>query len=187
MEISTVFLDRDGVLNADDPGYVLREEDVQVLPGVPEAVKRLTDAGIGMIIVSNQQAVGKGLLSMERAEAIFRKVIAGAESAGGRITDYYYCPHLRESNCTCRKPGTGLFEKAAGDHDIALSESVFVGDGSGDAGAAEQLGIPFYLVRQGWWERTREFCEDHQIPYTLVSNLFAAAEEILKINQGKTT
>lgn len=186
MKITTVFLDRDGVLNADSPDYILHPEQVRILPDVPEAVRRFTNAGIPLFIISNQQAVGKGLMTPQCAKAIFQKVIAGAESAGGTITGHYYCPHRKEENCSCRKPGTGLFEKAAGDHDIALSESAFIGDGSGDAGAAEQLGIPFYLVKQGWWKKTKVYCDEKGISYTLVRDLSAAAEEILKINQERT-
>ncbi|MDZ7796876.1 MAG: HAD-IIIA family hydrolase [Candidatus Marinimicrobia bacterium] len=186
MIITTVFLDRDGVLNADSPDYILHPEQVRILPGVPDAVRRFTDAGILLFIISNQQAVGKGLMTSRCAEAIFQKVIDGAESAGGKITDHYYCPHRKEENCPCRKPGTGLFEKAEKDHDLKMEESVFIGDGSGDARAAERLGIPFYLVKQGWWKKTKAYCYEKGISYTLVRDLSAAAEEILKIDQERT-
>ena len=179
MTIRTVFLDRDGVLNADSAEYILRPQDVRILPGVPEALRRLTDAGIRSIIISNQSAVGRGLMSRRAAEDIFQMVIHAAESAGGKITDHYYCPHTKEDACSCRKPGTRLFGKAAEDHAFPIAESAFIGDGFGDAGAAAKLGIPFYLVQQGWWEKARAFCEKNKVPYTLVPHLGAAVDDIL--------
>ncbi|MDZ7820456.1 MAG: HAD-IIIA family hydrolase [Candidatus Marinimicrobia bacterium] len=183
MTITTVFLDRDGVLNADSADYILRPEDVRILPGVPEALRRLTDAGIRSIIISNQSAVGKGLMSRRSAEDIFQTVIHAAGSAGGKITDHYYCPHTKDDACPCRKPGTRLFAKAVENHAFRIEESVFVGDGFGDAGAAAKLGIPFYLVRQGWWKKAKAFCEENKIPYTPVPDLGAAVDDILHLTR----
>ncbi|MEA2077545.1 MAG: HAD-IIIA family hydrolase [Candidatus Marinimicrobia bacterium] len=179
MKITTVFLDRDGVLNIDSPDYLLRLEDVQIHADVPAAIKQLTDAGMRLIVVSNQAGIGKGLLSVPVAEAIFDKVIEGAEAEGGKITGRYYCPHTSEDNCNCRKPKPGMFMQAVKDHGIRLEQSVFVGDGFGDARAAKELNIPFYLVSQGWGSVTKQKCDDKTIPYISVKNLQEATDLIL--------
>ena len=180
MKINTVFLDRDGVLNADSPNYIRSLDEVRIQPGVPEAIRTRSDEGKRLIVVSNQAGIGKGLLSVKDAEAIFDKSIKGAESAGGKIMARYYCPHTVEDKCNCRKPKTGMFRQAVKDHGIRLERSVFVGDGFGDAVAAKKLNMPFYLVAQGWGPETRQRCDDEDIPYIFVSDLEEAVELILE-------
>lgn len=180
MKITTVFLDRDGVLNADSPNYIRSLDEVRIQPGVPDAIRTLSDEGKRLIVVSNQAGIGKGLLTVEDAEAIFDKIIEGAESAGGKIMARYYCPHKAEDKCKCRKPKTGMFRQAVKDHGIRLERSVFVGDGFGDAKAAKALHIPFYLVAQGWGYETRQKCDEEDIPYIFVSDLEEAVEMILE-------
>lgn len=183
MKISTVFLDRDGVLNEDKPPYLIRVEDVVIHKDVPAALRQLTEAGINVVVVSNQGGVGRGLHSYENAERIFRKVVEGAESAGGKILDWYFCPHAPEAGCDCRKPETGMIEQAVREHKIDLREAVFVGDGFGDAGAAQRLGLPFFLLRQGWGERTKISCDEAGVPYNQVDNLQDAVKQILKMHK----
>ena len=184
MKITTVFLDRDGVLNVDKPDYILRVEDVHLYKDVATAIKQLSDAGIRIIVISNQAGIAKRLLNVETAEAIFEKVIHGAESGGGHISDYYYCPHKDKDACVCRKPRTGLFEQAVREYGLLLEETVFVGDGYGDAGAAHRLGIPFYLVDQGRGFETRKKCDAGGQLYIWVDNLQDAVQQILKTNKG---
>ena len=180
MKVRTVFLDRDGVLNADSPNYIRSLNDVRIQSGVPDAIRTLSDEGKRLIVISNQAGIGKGLLSVEDAEAIFDKIIEEVESAGGKITARYYCPHKVEDKCDCRKPKTGLFRQAVKDHGVRLERSVFVGDGFGDAVAAKTLHIPFYLVAQGWGPETRRKCDEADIPYIYVSDLEEAVELILE-------
>ena len=185
MKVNTVFLDRDGVLNADKPDYLLRPEDVVIPQDVPGAIKDLTDAGKRLIVVSNQAGIGKGLLSMDEAEVIFDKVIEGAESAGGKIMSRYYCPHMSEDKCSCRKPEIGMFMQAVKDHGVRLERAVFVGDGFGDAQAAKKLNIPFYLVSRGWGPETKQKCDEANIPYIYVKDLQEAVDKILASEDDK--
>lgn len=185
MKISTVFLDRDGVLNEDKPPYLIRVEDVVVHKDVPEALRQLTEAGINVVVVSNQGGVGRGLHSPENARRIFRAVVEGAESGGGKILDWYFCPHAPEAACNCRKPETGMIEQAVREHHIDLTEAVFVGDGFGDACLAQRLQIPFFLVRSGWGAQTKISCDEAGVPYNPVENLQDAVTRILKMHKEK--
>ncbi len=187
MKITTVFLDRDGVLNEDKPPYLIRVEDVVIHRDVPEALRQLTQAAIRIIVVSNQGAVGRGLHSYENAERIFRKVVEGSENRGGKILDWYFCPHAAEEGCECRKPGTAMVDQAVQEHGINLKEAVFVGDGFGDARLAQRLQMPFFLVRQGWWERTKASCDREGVPYKPVENLQEAVDNILNMNKDIST
>ncbi len=179
MKITTVFLDRDGVLNADVPDYLLSIDDIKIQRGVPGALKKLSDAGLRIIVVSNQASIGKGLISRRRAEQIFDEVIRRAEAKGGHIEEYYYCPHTPDDGCNCRKPEVGLFLRAKREHNIIMEEAVFVGDGFGDARAAKRLKIPFYLVEQGWGLVTKVKCDKEEVPYIQTKNLQDAVEKIL--------
>lgn len=186
MKISTVFLDRDGVINVDCPDYLLSVEDIKIQRGVPSALKKLRDAGIKTIVVSNQSSIGKELISRRVSEAIFEEIIRRAEKKGGHIDAYYYCPHTPEDGCNCRKPGIGMFLRAKREHDIIMEEAVFVGDGYGDACAAKRLKIPFYLVEQGWGRVTKVKSDRSGVPYIQVKNLTDAVNKILEIKENES-
>jgi len=184
MKISTVFLDRDGVLNVDRPDYLLSMDDVKIQRGVAGALKKLNDAGMRIIVVSNQAGIGKELISRRRAEQIFDEVIRRSEIKGGRVAGYYYCPHAPNDGCNCRKPEIGMFLRAKREHNIIMEEAVFVGDGFGDARAAKRLKIPFYLVEQGWGPVTKVKCDKEKIPYIQTKNLRDAVDKILALKES---
>jgi D-glycero-D-manno-heptose 1,7-bisphosphate phosphatase len=132
-----VFLDRDGVLN-ERPAphrYVTRPDELRWLPGAAEAVARLCRAGLPILVVSNQRGVARGLVSADTLvvlEAVLQRELA---RHGGRVTAFYYCTHELDDACDCRKPAPGLLVRAAQEHEIALSESVVVGDAESDVEA----------------------------------------------------
>jgi D-glycero-D-manno-heptose 1,7-bisphosphate phosphatase len=144
----TVFLDRDGVLNRRPPvaGYVRRPEDVEWLPGALEAVRRLTDAGVRLIVVSNQAGVARQAMTMANLAAVEERMRADVTAAGGRIELFLYCPHGWDDGCDCRKPRPGMLYEAQRRFDLDLSRTPFVGDDERDGQAAEAAGCPFLLV-----------------------------------------
>ncbi|MFA6617598.1 MAG: HAD-IIIA family hydrolase [Candidatus Neomarinimicrobiota bacterium] len=186
MKVTTVFLDRDGVINVDCPDYLLSAEDIKIQRGVPAALKKLKDAGIRVIVVSNQASIGKELISRRASEAIYKEIIHRAEKKGGHVDGYYYCPHTPEDGCNCRKPGIGMFLRAKREHKIIMEEAVFVGDGYGDVGAAKRLKIPFYLVEQGWGRVTKVKSDRDGLPYIQVKNLADAVDKILDIKENNS-
>lgn len=184
MKITTVFLDRDGVLNVDKPDYLLSMNDVEIHKDVPGALKKLKNAGMRVIVVSNQAGIGKELISRRAAEEIFDEVIRLSETKGGHVDGYYYCPHTPDDGCNCRKPGIGMFLRAKREHKIIMKEAVFVGDGFGDARAAKRLKIPFYLVEQGWGPVTKVKCDSAKVSYIQVTNLQDAVDKILALRES---
>ncbi len=180
MKITTVFLDRDGVLNVDSSDYLLSMDNVKIQRGVPAALRKLSDAGMRVIVVSNQAGIGKELISRRGAEQIFDEVIRRSEAKGGHIDGHYYCPHTPDDGCNCRKPEIGMFLRAQIEHKIIMEEAVFVGDGFGDARAAKRLKIPFYLVAQGWGPVTKARCDTSKVPYIQVKDLAEAVDKILE-------
>lgn len=136
------FLDRDGTIIRDTE-YLRDPEQVELLPGAAQAIRRLNDAGWPVIVVTNQSGIARGLLTeqdYERVRMRVDKVIA--ESAGARIDATYYCPHHPEMTgpCTCRKPGVKLYGDAARDHEVDMKGSWYVGDRIRDVAPGDHFG-----------------------------------------------
>lgn len=139
---STVFLDRDGVINRKAPegNYVRDLSELHLLDGSIDAIARLSGSGCRVIVATNQQGVAKGLVAETDLHLIHQTIRAAVESAGGRISEILVCPHL-EGTCQCRKPGIGLFQRARQLHpEIDFSDSVMVGDSPSDMEAAHAIG-----------------------------------------------
>lgn len=177
--MKTIFLDRDGVISRNRDDYVKCISEFEFLPGALQAIGRLTRAGYRVVVISNQQAVGKGLMSSETLEEIDRKLKKDVAEAGGRIDAAYYCPHLKEENCGCRKPATGMLERAGRDFDVQLSETVLVGDAATDVEAGKSVGCWTIAVLSG--KLSASDIEILQVrPDIVVENLSAAVDAILE-------
>jgi histidinol-phosphate phosphatase family protein len=132
-----IFIDRDGVINCRRPGdYVLETAQFLFTPGIRTALKEISQLGLPLIVISNQAAVGKGLLPEEVLQDITAYMHRELASDGTFLTAVYYCPHRPDENCDCRKPKPELLFVAAKDFEIDLSRSVFIGDSETDVQAA---------------------------------------------------
>jgi D-glycero-D-manno-heptose 1,7-bisphosphate phosphatase len=137
------FLDRDGVINQKAPTedeYITRWEEMQILPGVAEAIALLSGAGFHVIVVSNQRCVAKGMLTTRELDAIHHRMCSELAAMGGKIDGVYYCPHEEQPPCGCRKPEPGMLFAAAGEHQIDLSSSWMIGDSEKDVEAGKRAG-----------------------------------------------
>jgi len=189
MEMKYVFIDRDGVINADPGsrtkhGYVTEWKDFHFLPGVPEAMKILTDNGYKSVIISNQQCVGKGYLREEVLEELTLKMIEEIKKNGGGVVKVYYCPHLKEENCLCRKPKEGLFLKAKEEFKIEhFQDKFYIGDSKHDVEAGKKAGLKTVLVLSG--NSKREDIPKWKIkPDHICENLLEAAQFIVREDSG---
>jgi D-glycero-D-manno-heptose 1,7-bisphosphate phosphatase len=146
-----VFLDRDGVINRKLPEgqYVTRWEELEFLPGVPEAIALLTQAGFCVLTVTNQRCVAKGLLTEDDLESIHERMCLKLAAAGAVITEVYYCPHEKQPPCGCRKPATGMLLRAAREHEIDLQMSWMIGDSDIDVAAGRAAGCRTVWVSRG--------------------------------------
>jgi D-glycero-D-manno-heptose 1,7-bisphosphate phosphatase len=139
----TVFLDRDGTINvkAAEGSYILRPEDVRLLPGAGEAVHRLNAAALRVIVVTNQRAAALGLIDDAGLAQVNSQLEHLLAAHGAHLDGIYVCPHGIDS-CDCRKPATGLLRQARADFpDIDYARSVLIGDSESDVGAALACGI----------------------------------------------
>jgi len=136
----TVFLDRDGVINADSPNYIKSWTEFAFIADSLDAIVRLTQAGVDVIIVTNQSGINRGLIPRSALELIHNNLKEAVASRGGRIKDIFYCPHRPDENCSCRKPQPGMIIAARDRYDIDLASSVMVGDSSKDILAGKTAG-----------------------------------------------
>lgn len=139
----TLFLDRDGVLNRRLVGdYVQRPADFEWLPGVLRALQVLRKRFARMVIVTNQQGIGKGLMSEGDLSRVHDRLQTDAAAFGVGFDGIYHCPALAIDRDPCRKPGPGMALQARRDYpEIDFARSVMVGDSPSDVGFGESLGM----------------------------------------------
>jgi len=141
------FLDRDGTL-IEDRHYIARVEDVALVPGAAAAVRRLNEAGIAVVVVTNQSGIARGLVTVAQYEGVRARLDELLAGEGARLDATYVCPHHPELTgpCDCRKPGPALYERAARDHGLDPARSAFVGDRWRDVEPALRFGGVGILV-----------------------------------------
>ena len=136
-----IFIDRDGVLIENRSDYVRDWSQVSVFPNVIHALSNAKLKSHKMVIVTNQSAVGRGIISLETAEEINSRLVHLIRNQGGRIDGVYLCPHGPDNGCDCRKPQPGLLLQAAKDLSLDLKRSWMIGDAWSDVQAGQAAGV----------------------------------------------
>lgn len=141
------FLDRDGTLIR-DAHYLRDPQDVEVLPGVIAALRRLHKEGFALVVITNQSGIARGMLTEADYEAVRARLDALLAEHELALTASYHCPHLPDLTgpCECRKPGTLLHRQAAREHGLDLATSVFIGDRWRDVAPAVEFKARGYLI-----------------------------------------
>lgn len=147
--VPALFLDRDGVIVRNRPDYVRSLDQIVFIPGALEAIRRLSRGPALIIVITNQSAVGRGIITRRQADRINDTVLGRIRTRGGRVDALYMCPHHPDRGCPCRKPSPGMILEAANEHDIDLSRSYVVGDGPCDIRAGRGAGARPLLVLTG--------------------------------------
>jgi D-glycero-D-manno-heptose 1,7-bisphosphate phosphatase len=138
----TLFLDRDGIINVRPEGYITKWKDFVFKKDFEKSITELSRLFTRIIVITNQQGVGKGLMAHSAAEDIHSWMVEAATEFGGRIDSVYFCPHLADDNCSCRKPLTGMGLMAKNDYpEIDFNKSVMVGDTARDMVFGRSLGM----------------------------------------------
>ena len=144
-----VFIDRDGVINEERRGYVTQWGEFRLLPGAVEALVALARAGLDVLIVTNQSAIHRGIVSLDDVRRLHQHMVATLHKAGGRVRGVYVCPHTPDEECTCRKPQPGLLLRAAAEHGLDLTRCYLIGDKLSDMEAGLAAGCRCLLVLSG--------------------------------------
>jgi histidinol-phosphate phosphatase family protein len=178
--LSTIFLDRDGVINENRADYVKSWQEFRFLAGSREAIAQLTRAGHRIVVCSNQAAIARGLIAIETVEDIHRRMMAEIAKTGGNIEKVYYCPHGKDENCQCRKPRPGMLLRARDELGIDLQDAIFVGDSITDVRAGLSAGVRTILVLTGLGvEQYRDHYQEVEGQFHITKNLKHATELIL--------
>ena len=144
-----VFVDRDGVIGENRPDYVKSWSEFAFVPGAIEAMAALTRIGSPIVVVTNQSAVGRGLLSRRQLDVIHERMLDALAASGAKVEAIMVCPHHPDDACACRKPEPGMLTDAAERHKIDLGRSYLIGDHSTDIEAGARAGCRTILVRTG--------------------------------------
>lgn len=157
----TLFLDRDGVINERIPnGYVMEPEQLILEIAVPDAISEFNELFARVVIVTNQQGIGKGLMTEEQLDAVHQRLRAEVAASGGQIDGIYHCPELANTGSTCRKPEGGMGLKAKADFpEIDFSKSIMVGDNITDLQFGKGLGMKTIFIRTALEEQTAKVNE----------------------------
>lgn len=145
-----VFLDRDGTINLDSADYIKSRSEFEFIPGAVAAVSELTAEGFTCLVITNQSALARGYISTAELDAMHAMMCDKIGAGGGKITDIFFCPHMPEDNCRCRKPAPGLLLRAQQKYNIDLADAVIVGDSAKDIECGRAAGCGrTVLVKSG--------------------------------------
>jgi D-glycero-D-manno-heptose 1,7-bisphosphate phosphatase len=179
--VKAVLLDRDGVINADQDGYVISWSQFSLLPGALDGLRQLTAAGFRLGVVTNQAAIGRGLASADQVEQLNARMVSTLAEGAVRIDTVLYCPHAPEEGCACRKPQPGLLVEAARRLGVAPADACVIGDWVDDIAAARAAGcaVPI-LVMTGRGRRALPLARAAGLgPFLVARDLLVAAQAIV--------
>ncbi len=177
-----IFLDRDGTIN-EEHGYLRAPQAVKLLPTVCAALALLNGLNIPVIIVTNQSALGRGLMSEAEFAAVNAALWCALQACGVHYDALYYCPHApdREPPCNCRKPQPGLLLQAAEDFNLDLSRSYIIGDKQSDLDAGYAAGCHTVLVCTGFGEEAyKALTQQLQQPDYVAATLLEAVRWVTR-------
>jgi len=188
---SAVFLDRDGTIN-EQRGYINHLDRFVMLPGAAEAIRLLNKNGILAIVASNQSGIARGYFPIELVHKVHARMEMLLSSKGARLDGIYFCPHHPRgvipeytTTCDCRKPGTGLIEKARKHFEIDLAGSYVIGDRCQDLEMATRANLEGILVLTGYGKGEAEYMLPRESvkPAFIAKNILDAVRWI--IDPGK--
>ena len=165
------------MINQDSDAYIKHPDEFHFIPQSPEAIALLSSHGFNVILITNQSAVGRKMITQQTLDAIFAKMNQGVKKAGGQIRDIFFCPHAPDQGCDCRKPKPGLIHQAMDRYGILPENALMVGDSAKDiqcgmaAGCAKTI-----LVQTGNGEKAlADLKKKGLAPDLYVSDLYEAA------------
>jgi D-glycero-D-manno-heptose 1,7-bisphosphate phosphatase len=165
-----VILDRDGTIVI-DRGYLGDPEGLQFAPGAVEGLQCLYSHGYCLVVITNQSGVGRGLFTLERVHAMNARLNAMVREVGAKLEGIYFCPHLPDAGCACRKPAPGLLRQAALELDFDPATAVVIGDKESDIEFGLRAGSKTILIRASGPARVS--------PHLIAANLMEAARAII--------
>ncbi len=170
----TLFLDRDGVINHESRDFIRGPDDWVPIEGSLQAIAQAQQHGFRILVISNQSGLGRGLFGIRELNRIHARMQNELANLGARVEAFFFCPHVPDAGCGCRKPLPGLLLDAGQRLGIDLSKTTLIGDRETDAAAALSAGVSTMLVETG----QHELQNSMKVP--VHKNLAAAVESLLQ-------
>lgn len=172
-----VMIDRDGVINEDSVDFIKSVAEWRPIAGSLEAIAALHRAGWTVTVVTNQSGVGRGLYTEAVLRRIHDHMLKQVRAAGGELAGIYFCPHLPDAGCECRKPQPGMFRTLERELRVSVAGAPYIGDRLSDVEAAEAVGARPILVRTGAGAAAEAALAARRVP--VFDDLAAAARSLL--------
>lgn len=176
----SILLDRDGTILV-ERNYLSDPADVELLPHAAVGLRRLAELGFSLVVVTNQSAIGRGYFDAQRLAEIHQRMRDLLSAEGVQLDGIYFCPHLSEDHCECRKPRTGLVVQAAAALGFDPRQSFVIGDKPCDIELGQALGATTVLVRSGYGAEVEANATAH--PDYVADDLCNAASVIAEIEK----
>ena len=174
-----VLLDRDGVINRERGDFTTTVEEWEWVPGALAGMKKLTKAGFGIIVITNQSGISRGIITEDGLANLHDFMIRTVRDAGGDIARVYHCPHKTADNCSCRKPHPTMLLAAANDFGFDLAGTFFIGDAPRDMEAAARAGAQGVFIDTTPAVTTG--ATDEPVPFAFrAKNLLEAADIVIR-------
>ena len=175
----TVFIDRDGTL-IEEVNFLHKVEEMRFFPFTDQAVRLLKENGFLIVVVTNQSGIGRQIFTEAAMHEIHEKI---QEELSEQLDEFYFCPHLPDAGCNCRKPNLGMIETACAHFDIDLENSWIIGDKAIDVETGFNAGIKTALVLTGYGGKAQN--QLNRKPDLIAENLLEAVKEIIKATRDK--
>jgi histidinol-phosphate phosphatase family protein len=172
-----VFLDRDGTIN-EDTGYIHHPSALRLIAGAATAIRALNVRGLPVVVISNQSGIGRGYFTLGDLDAVNSRLTELLKEGGAAIDALYFCPHLPDEGCRCRKPATALVEQAA--KELGVRCSYMVGDKGADIALARTVEARAVLVKTGHGSEELARLSEAEEPDFIAEDLASAVDWILK-------
>lgn len=168
-----VILDRDGTVVV-DRHYLSEPADLEFLPGAADGLRRFYEHGYRLVVITNQSGIGRGMFSLQQLHDVHQRFRTMVADAGARIDEIYFCPHVPEDNCPCRKPRLGLLVRAASELHFDPAKAIVIGDKASDIQFGRGAGATTILIAS---EQDNDICRKVR-PDFVMADLAAAASII---------
>lgn len=175
-------LDRDGTIIV-ERHYLSHPVEVELIPGAASALRQLSEMGLGLVVITNQSGIGRGLFDKTRLDLIHERLRDLLKAEGVKLDGFYSCLHTPEDGCSCRKPEPGLMKLAAEELGFDPQASFVIGDKACDVELGQRVKATTFMVRTGYGAETAT--EGKVSPDYIVADLLAAAQIIQRLLSGK--
>lgn len=165
-------LDRDGTIIV-EKHYLKSIADLELIPQAVEGLRRLAQKGFGLIVITNQSGIGRGLVTRLQVEEIHQELVRRLAAEGVAIAQIYCCPHAPEDECDCRKPKIALAQQAAADFGFDTNTCLVIGDKTSDVEFGRNINARTILVRTGYGKEHEQMAN----PHAFANDLLEAADQ----------